>query len=120
MIFQGISRVFSTENEQQYETIGAFWDELTRIYGLESLRGLGYNWTERSIEYVIGLKEGVIEGCNCSVELPDAGWKTVRGKTENLSQIYDEVYRDGKLTYEIETFTDDGGCEIQYWREGKS
>ena len=116
MLYQGISRVFSTENEQQYETIGAFWDELTKIYGRDNLRGLGYNWTDASIEYVIGLKEGIIKGCNCAVDLPETGWKTVRGKTENLSQIYDAVYKDGKLTYEIEMFTDDGCCEIMYWR----
>ena len=54
MIFEGISRVFSTVNEQQYETIGAFWDELSAQYGLENLRGLGYNWTPDTIEYVIG------------------------------------------------------------------
>ena len=24
-------RVFSTENEEQYETIGAFWDEMSNI-----------------------------------------------------------------------------------------
>ena len=117
MIFHGISKVFSTENEGQYETIGAFWDELAKVYGLENLRGLGYNWTESSIEYVIGLKEGIIKGCNCAAELPDTGWITFRGKTENLSQIYNEIYKDGSLTYEIETFTDAGDCEIQYWRQ---
>ena len=55
MLFKGISRVFSTENEAQYQTIGAFWDEMSGIYGLENLRGLGYNWTKDTIEYVIGL-----------------------------------------------------------------
>ncbi len=117
MIFQGIGRVFSTEDQRQYETIGAFWDELARIYGRDNLRGLGYNWTENTIEYVIGLKEGVIEGGNCAVELPDSGWKTVREKTENLSLIYAAIYKDGSLAYEIETFTDAGDCEIQYWRQ---
>ena len=28
MKFVGIRRVFSTENEEQYITIGAFWDEM--------------------------------------------------------------------------------------------
>ncbi len=32
---------------------------------------LGYNWTTDTIEYVIGLKHGVIENANCSVALPD-------------------------------------------------
>ncbi len=116
MVFTGISRVFSTRNEQQYETIGAFWDELTNLYGLSNLRGLGYNWTEDTIEYVIGLKQGDIEGANISVTLPDNGWVCVKGRTSELSSIYDRIYKDGRLKYEIETFTGDGLCEILYYR----
>ena len=116
MIFEGISRVFSTVNEQQYETIGAFWDELSAQYGLENLRGLGYNWTPDTIEYVIGLKEGRISGTNCEAALPDEGWILVKGRTDDLGRIYDEIYKDGALTYEIETFTEKGDCEILYYR----
>ena len=47
MLFKGIGRTFSTENDQQYETIGAFWDELAAKYGRENLQGLGYGWKER-------------------------------------------------------------------------
>ena len=43
MEFKGIGRTFSTVGEKQYETIGAFWDEMSGIYGRENLRGLGYN-----------------------------------------------------------------------------
>jgi len=43
MIFIGISRIFSTECDEQYETIGAFWDELSGKYGKSNLRGLGYS-----------------------------------------------------------------------------
>ena len=64
MVFNGISKTFSTENNRQYETIGAFWDELSAIYGRENLRGLGYNWTSDTIEYVIGLRQGEIAGSN--------------------------------------------------------
>ena len=116
MIFQGIGRVFSTAGEQQYQTIGAFWQEMSDVYGIGSLRGLGFNWTDQTIEYVVGLKDGVIEGANRQVELPDDGWKTVRGRTDDLGRIYDGIYRDGALLYEIETFTDDGACEILYYR----
>ena len=42
MLFKGIGRTFSTENDQQYETIGAFWDELAAKYGRVNLQGLGY------------------------------------------------------------------------------
>ena len=60
MKFIGIRRVFSTQNEVQYTTIGAFWDEISKIYGIQKLMGLGCNWTDNSIEYVMALKQGII------------------------------------------------------------
>ena len=116
MEFRGISRTFSTIGEKQYETIGAFWDELAEIYGRENLRGLGYNWTDTSIEYVIGLKNGDIEGQNINVILPDDDWQIVRGKTERLSELYSYIYKDGPLKYEIEMFDDEGNCKIEFYR----
>ena len=116
MLFIGIGRSFSTENEHQYETIGAFWDELATKYGRGNLQGLGYGWTERSIEYVIGLIDGKIVGADRTVELPDTGWVAVRGQTANLGKIYEKVYQEGRLKYEIERFTDSGDCEILYYR----
>ena len=118
MKFIGISKVFSTNNNQQYQTIGAFWNELSKKYGRDNLRGLGYNWVlgQSSIEYVIGLKDGMIEGANCTVELPDTEWTTVTGRTDMLGMIYDEIYKDGNLKYEIEMFDDNGNCTIEYYR----
>lgn len=116
MVFQGIGRVFSTVNSEQFDTIGAFWDELSARYGVGNLRGLGYDWTDDSITYVIGLNEGVIEGADREVLLPEDGWTVVKGKTSDLEAIYDGIYRDGPLTYEIETFSEDGSCEIAYRR----
>ena len=116
MIFTGISKTFSLENEDQYNTIGAFWDELMKVYRLSDLRGLGYNWTADTIEYVIGLKDGIIDGANCTVELPDEGWNECKGKTCDLQEIYRKIYEDGRLKYEIETFTEDGNCKILYIR----
>lgn len=116
MIFEGISRTFSTAGEKQYETIGAFWDEMSARYGMENLRGLGYNWTETTIEYVIGLKEGVIDGADCAVRLPDDGWVSVHGKTSELREMYAEIYRGGAPSYEIEIFDNDGRCEVMYLR----
>lgn len=116
MLFRGISKTFSTKGTQQFNKIGEFWDELSLKYGRQHLCGLGYNWTENTIEYVIGLKEGIIDGANCSVELPDVNWIKVRGKTSELDKIYEKIYLDGTLKYEIETFTDDDKCEILYYR----
>lgn len=116
MLFKGIGRTFSTENDRQFETIGAFWDELAAKYGRENLQGLGYGWTERSIVYVIGLIDGEIDGADRTVELPDMGWITAPGKTADLGKIYEKIYQESRLKYEIERFTDSGDCEIMYHR----
>lgn len=115
MKFTGIRRVFSTENDGQYITIGAFWDEMAKKYGRENLMGLGCNWTAVSIEYVMALKDGVIDGADYEIELPDE-WTTVEGRTEDLGAIYSEIYKSGALLYEIEEFDDEGNCKIRYCR----
>jgi hypothetical protein len=43
-------------------------------------------------------------------------WTKTTGKTENLKEIYDEIYKFGPLKYEIEIFFEDGNCEIKYYR----
>ena len=116
MIFKGISRKFSLENEDQYNTIGAFWDEISAIYGLENLQGLGYKWENGYIYYAIGLKEGIIENSNFEMKLPDTGWTEVIGKTDDLKLIYNNIYKDGKLSLEIEQFNEDNTCLIKYYR----
>ena len=115
MKFSGVKRVFSTENQLQYSTIGAFWDEMSSKYGRENLMGLGCNWTENSIEYAIALKNGRIKNANYEIDLPDE-WYTVCGRTEELESIYNNIYKDGVLLYEIEEFDDDGNCRIKYCR----
>jgi len=119
MTFKGIVKEFCLDNEQQYGTIGRFWDEMAARYGLENLQGLGYAWSGSQITYAIGLKNGCMEDCDFSVELPDEGWVTVKGRTDSLKQIYDEIYKDGVLQYEIETFYENGDCEIRYYRTAK-
>ena len=116
MVFTGISRVFDLTDEQQYETIGQFWDEMSEVYGLENLRGLGYAWQNNTLSYAIGLKDGDVEGHNVRILLPDDGWVTAKGQTDRLKAIYDEIYQNGRLQYEIETFYEDGTCEICYYR----
>lgn len=116
MEFHGISRDFDLSNEQQYDTIGQFWDEMAVRYGLENLRGLGYAWQNNTLSYAIGLKDGDIKGCNLQIPLPDDGWETVKGQTAQLKVLYDEIYQKGRLQYEIELFYEDGTCEISYYR----
>lgn len=116
MIFKGISKEFSLLNDDQYNTIGDFWDEMAALYGLENLQGLGYKWSNNKISYAIGLKAGDIKDYNLCIELPDEGWIFASGKTDDLREIYDEIYKSGALKYEIETFTECGECKIKYLR----
>lgn len=116
MEFKGVSRTFSTIGEKQYEAIGKFWNEMSEAYGRKNLRGLGYNWTETSIEYVIGLIVDDIEESNVSIILPDDGWECVNGRTEELAEIYSDIYKNGALKYEIEMFDDNGNCKIMFYR----
>lgn len=115
MKFIGIRRVFSTKNEQQYQTIGLFWDEMSKLYGRDNLMGLGCNWGSDSIEYIIALKNGEIAEANFEIDLPDE-WTEVCGRTEELSLLYAKIYEDGPLLYEIEEFNDSGECRIRYCR----
>lgn len=121
MIFKGYSRVFSTLNNKQYMLIGEFWDELLLKHNMEDLRGLGFNWTDTTIEYVIGLKNnGKINNIMYEwkeINLPEDKWEIVEGKTDELDKIYKEIYRKSNLKYEIEMFNNDGSCKIMYIRE---
>jgi len=124
MIFIGLSKVFSTVRDGQYEAIGAFWDAMSDRFGRENLRGLGYSWTEDTITYVIGLKEGVLPsdasypGASYeSITLPDNGWMIFTGRTESLSRLYTRIYADGPLAYEIEQFFENGDCLVSVIRK---
>ena len=116
MTYTCISREFSLKNEDQYNTIGQCWDEMAAIYGLEYLLGFGYKWQGGKISYAIGLKNGDIDGYNTRIEIPDGQWETACGKTDDLKQIYDEIYALGALDFEIEAFFENGDCEIRYLR----
>ena len=116
MIFKGISKEFLLLNNEQYNTIGDFWDKMALLYGLENLQGLGYKWADGKIYYAIGLKTGEIKDYNLCIKLPDENWTVVDGKTDNLKEIYDEIYKKGPLKFEIETFTEKGECQIKYYR----
>ncbi len=129
MIFNGISCRFSTVNSMQYEAIGEYWDFFSAIYGRDNIKGLGYNWSSDSIEYVIGLideklsfdlskiQEKYPNAIYKKIGLPEHEWKCYRGKTEHLVQMYEQIYSEGILTYEIESFTGEGTCEILICRD---
>lgn len=128
MIFNGASIRFSTEGDMQYETIGMFWDLCASVYGREALRGLGYNWSDNKIEYVIGLKNNELIDMETirhtyptaqykEIFLPEKGWEHYEAYTKELDRLYGDIYRQGPLTYEIESFREDGTCRISVTRE---
>lgn len=131
MNFKGLSVIFSTKNNKQFEHIGKFWEEMSLIFGRENLRGLGFNWTDSTIEYVIGLKNNSIinlknieqitksfpNAKQKNVQITNQGWKTYKDKTKNLANLYKKIYKEGSLTYEIECFDSQGNCEIQITRQ---
>ena len=60
--------------------------------------------------------DGEIGGADRTLTLPDTGWVTVQERTADLGKIYEKIYQEGRLEYEIERFTDSGDCEIMYCR----
>lgn len=65
---------------------------------------------------MIGLIVDDIEESNVSIILPDDGWECVNGRTEELAEIYSDIYKNGALKYEIEMFDDNGNCKIMFYR----
>ena len=125
MLFKGYSKRFSLKNNDQYNTIGEYWDYFSDKYGLENLRGLGLNWENGSMEYIIGLKDNSFIECDIEgaiykeVFLPCFGWLVEVGKTLELEEIYNKIYEVSTLIYEIETFNLDGSCKIEFIRNVK-
>ncbi|MBR2256707.1 MAG: hypothetical protein IJ899_05065 [Blautia sp.] len=60
--------------------------------------------------------DGEIDEADRIVELPEMGWVSVRGRTADHRKIYEKIYQEGRLEYEIERFADSGDCEIMYCR----
>jgi hypothetical protein len=131
MLAKGFFLRFSCKNAEQYETIGTFWDAMAACYPLESLCGIGYGWENDTLCYLIGridadfpnnpdlLLHTFPQAKYKELLLPDKGWNTYYGQTDLLDQIYDQIYQDGPLDYEIETFHEDGSCTIRIFRYHK-
>jgi predicted transcriptional regulator YdeE len=128
MKFHGVRIRFDCIDNKQFEAIGAFWNFMSGLFPREQLRGLGLNWMNDSFDYVIGDFEGRFDyslpiirqtypaAQTVVVPLPDDGWITYAGKTDNIAQIYEDIYRDGVLNYEIEAFDREGNCKIAILR----
>lgn len=126
MVIKGICFSVSTINDNQYELLGDLWDLLAKHYGRENLQGIGFNWTDKKMDYAIScvneeidielVKEIVGSASYRDILLPDGSWEDYQGKTARLALLYDEIYAKGAPTYEIETFDDEGNCYIKICR----
>ena len=128
MIFKGIEIRFNCKNNEQYENIGAFWYYMRKAYPERRLKGLGYNWAGDFISYVIGdhkhsfpfdiaeIKKQYPAALYVEIDLPDDGWQMHFCHTGQLEQLYEQIYEDGALEYEIEEIHSDGNCIISIFR----
>jgi hypothetical protein len=92
------------------------------------LKGVGYNWSNESFDYIIGdftsmrkYDMPMITACYpdaeyAEINLPDEGWVIYHSKRNELSKLYEEIYIDGALEYEIEEFYPNGDCTISIIR----
>jgi len=127
MILQGIQIRFDCANGEQFEAIGAFWDAMRVLFPDRTLSGVGYGWENDTLCYLIGTEDGLPAGTETIgqqfpdaeytvLHLPDDGWKRYTATADTLDVLYEEIYRDGPLTYEIERFDADGRAEIRTLR----
>lgn len=125
----GVQIRFGCKNGEQFEAIGAFWDEMRALCPGADLLGVGFGWENDTLCYLIGTESGVPENAaqvlaerfpgavNAEIRLPDSGWKAYTATADTLDMLYAEIYKDGLLDYEIERFAADGKAEIRVWRK---
>ncbi|MCL1927776.1 MAG: hypothetical protein FWG07_03150 [Treponema sp.] len=128
MKFTGVLRKFDCSNNKQFNDIGEFWDFMSKIIDKNKLKGLGFNWENNYFDYIIGdLKEEIDFSMDLilntypdskivTVDLPDNGWKIYKGKIKEIKNIYEKIYRDGPLDYEIEEIDAKGNFKVSIIR----
>ncbi|HHU71637.1 MAG TPA: hypothetical protein GXZ21_06325 [Clostridiales bacterium] len=128
MQINGIKVRFDCTDNKQFDAIGEFWSFMSCLYPKEELKGLGFNWADNSFDYVIGDFEGKFDYSfdiirqtysaaeNVVIELPNHGWKVYLGKIEDIAKIYETIYKEGVLDFEIEEFDEMGNCKISILR----
>ena len=128
MIFNGIKIRFDCKNNQQYKTIGNFWEYMRSSYPNYILKGVGCNWHDDCMDYIIGdfspsnhydmdvITKKYPTAEYIEINLPDEGWRVYHCRLSELSKLYEEIYTDGVLKYEIEEMKLDGNCVISIIR----
>lgn len=125
LTFIGIGRKFSIIGEDQYNTIGRFWDLMSKFTNKDDLIGFGCNWTKTDMEYYIGFiydvdYADILNNLNSKMKnlkiakfkLGTNDWNLYEGKTKNISKMYDFIWTDKVVTSELEFFTNDGNCYL--------
>jgi hypothetical protein len=129
MVIRGVQVRFDCKNGEQFEAIGRFWDRMHVFCPGENLLGVGFGWKNDTLCYLIGTENGVPAAAEkikevfpqaeaAEIILPDTGWKTYFATADTLDVLYEEIYRDGPLTYEIERFDADDNAEVLIYRRG--
>ncbi|MGN0354796.1 MAG: GNAT family N-acetyltransferase [Muricoprocola sp.] len=128
MYFIGLSMQFSTANDAQYENITKYRNYFSAKYGMENLRGLLFNRTENKIEYVIGLKGHTAPDLESAkkeypeiklqnILLPEQGWFSYTESSDFISGFCHTFYKNNTFTYAIESFSQNGSCQIKVTKE---
>ena len=128
MKFTGVLRNFDCSNNKQFTDIGEFWDFMSKIVNKNELKGLGFNWKNNHLDYIIGdLKDKCDYPMDLilntypnskivTVDLPNNGWEIHEGKIKDIKSIYEKIYEDGQLDYEIEEIDTKGNFKVSILR----
>ncbi|MBP3704146.1 MAG: hypothetical protein J6I98_01310 [Clostridia bacterium] len=124
MTVRGVQLRVSCKNGEQYDVLGAFWDEVRKYHPKMLLVGIGHSWENDTFCYLIG-KEGGLpektvekvcerfpEADSVRLKVPDGHWDVYRGRLEWLDEMYEEIYKDGPLIYEMERIHENGAITI--------
>lgn len=127
----GIMTLHSLKNKNQYKTIAQLWNVFENLFPVESIVGVGLNWTEDSMEYFIGTKEIIPEDIQNEIlkKNPDAvfSWYDIenisnmevyRGNYSTLQSDYEKIWRK-EVIQEIETFQQNGDYIIYIKRRAE-
>jgi len=129
MELKGILRKLDCSENKQFNEIGEFWDFMSKLYPKNKLKGLGYNWKNNYIDYVIGdidndfdysvkkIYEKYPDSKCIVIQLPDKGWEIYSGKLNDIENIYKNIYQNGPLDYEIEEIDDEGNFRVSILRQ---
>lgn len=125
LTFIGIGKKFSIIGEDQYNTIGRFWDLMSDFTNKDDLIGFGCNWTKTDMEYYIGFihdidYRNILNNLNFKMKnlkikkfkLDTKDWILYKGKTKNINKMYDFIWTDKVVTSELEFFTNNGNCYL--------